>query len=279
MNTKFREALEATQGSKTILNHLKRHFVGILCEYEDAEGPKSKVFSSFVLSVNDCWFLITAGHCVVNMKTALKHDGWKYFRVSLLDAGSSPVSFVPQPFPRDQINNAFDMDEKGIDFGVIPIPELVKLAMEKNGIEPLDEKAWKHRPPFEAKDFYLLGVPDEFVAPVIEAGGHSGVDILTCLNRLKILEARPQDIREEQGLNFFAKVELDSYQSDITGMSGGPIFAIRRNSDNTLTYWLVAVQSRWVKTSRNIGAGLVYPLATTMEAILKELTENSLKEK
>ena len=53
--------------------------------------------------------------------------------------------------------------------------------------------------------------------------------------------------------------------TDIDGMSGGPIFAIKWIDSQNIRYWVVAVQSSWLRSERILAACPILPLVNAIE--------------
>jgi len=86
-------------------------------------------------------------------------------------------------------------------------------------------------------------------------------------------------MKEVAAERFYARVPLpigsadgrDISLTDIAGMSGGPVFAVAHDGKNTLRYWVVAVQSTWLKSSRILAACPIKPL---ISGILRSMDQH-----
>ena len=88
----------------------------------------------------------------------------------------------------------------------------------------------------------------------------------------------PESFRYEPD-RFFARVPVLASPNqdqgtieDIDGMSGGPVFAVQFTDAETLRYWVVAIQSKWLPDSRIIAACPIQPLA---DAISESIASHS----
>ena len=62
-----------------------------------------------------------------------------------------------------------------------------------------------------------------------------------------MIDKRPEEFPDTDTPLFYGCITLDESVTDIEGMSGGPIFGFYKNDKNELRYWLVALQSTWIK--------------------------------
>jgi len=199
------------------------------------------------MSVSGHWFLVTAGHCISTIEE-IQESGYEIENCQLVDSmRTGTVDQMPLPFVYDKSRTFRLSEDLALDFGVIYLSNYYRALLEMNGIKPLSETVWKKQP--ESVDFYkLLGVPSQLTKEV-----DSQVVFSTTLHPVERLSEKPEGFRHTDIPQFYGKVYLDDEVTSIEGMSGGPIFAFRRDSDG-LRYWLVAIQSRWLPESQSIAA-------------------------
>jgi hypothetical protein len=89
---------------------------------------------------------------------------------------------------------------------------------------------------------------------------HDPTPTLIPLTRLDEL---PEGVAATSYPRFVAKIYDNVEFPDIDGMSGGPIFGVGKSSDGKDRYWIVAVQSSWLK-SRRITFGCPLPVFAQM---------------
>jgi hypothetical protein len=128
--------------------------------------------------------------------------------------------------------------------------------------------------------YKMLGVPTHLCQFSISPGGEFSGGIQTVMIALERID--PSSIPNPLPDGWFVgrlypEVKID----DIAGMSGGPIYGFRKNDDGQWVYHVVALQSRWRKTSRVI-FGCPVPLFAewmhkTLEMIIQD-TEKASKE-
>ena len=68
------------------------------------------------------------------------------------------------------------------------------------------------------------------------------------------LDHRPEGFPKTDIPLFYGRAVLDTKITNIEGMSGGPIFGFYKNEKNELRYWLIALQSTWLKNAHIIKA-------------------------
>ena len=82
----------------------------------------------------------------------------------------------------------------------------------------------------------------------------------------------PENIKKTKYPRFVGQLKKDISINSIVGMSGGPIFGFNLNPP--IRYWVVAIQSSWLK-DRRITFGCPLPVLANL---LTEWTEEVLKE-
>ncbi len=226
---------------------------------DTASEKVGKVYSAFVLSVNEVWFLVTAGHCLRDIEGYL-HTGWEIKTCLLLDGLSSEakdgnalvfdyMSGAPSPI-RDET--------KGLDYGIILLRPYYVHLLKANGIVAFDENAWL-TPPSKADSYFMLGLPDEFQ----DVSSNQG-RIQPAL--IKLEPTIPPKALIKQLDRFYAHIVNPEEPKSIVGMSGAPIIAINESGD----YWLVAVQSTWLSSTRTIAGCRTRGLCLALDALMKK---------
>lgn len=233
-----------------IVKYFSRHLVPISVTFE-RDGNKLVIFiTSFVLSVRDQWILVTAGHWDDEIDRLLS-EGYKIIRSYLIDSlGSDAKHLEPIPLDFNPGRIIRLAREPEFDYGVMPLSQYYRDLLENNGVKALDEEVWKKQP--ASCDFYkLLGIPSMLVTPD-EDTGYSSVGIT--LIDLERVEQRPDGFPDTDIPLFYGRIELGKGIMDIRGMSGGPIFGFQISDDEQLRYWLIALQSTWLPSSRYVKA-------------------------
>src|SRR5438128_578352 len=96
-----------------------QHMVALNIAWETPDGARHReVYSCFVLEVRGEWFLVTAGHSLADLYSALPTYRW--IECSLFDAWHEKANRIPVPFPLLGARH-FVVDEDGLDLGLIHI--------------------------------------------------------------------------------------------------------------------------------------------------------------
>ncbi len=247
-----------------LVGFFNKHLVPIYFTCQKDNDIQNFVVTSFVLSIDSQWFLITAGHCISEIEKLIKIHGYKINSCSLIDSlGLDARHFEPIPF--DYITSKpVCLSENGdFDYGVIFLSSYYKKLLELNHIQPLNEEVWKKQ---SAKiDFYMLiGIPYKLIKVT-----PNNLEIKTTLHEVKLIDKRPEEFPDTDTPLFYGCITLDESVTDIEGMSGGPIFGFYKNDKNELRYWLVALQSTWIKKFKFIKACPTNLLGKFLEEMLR----------
>jgi hypothetical protein len=232
-----------------LVSFFHRHVVPVFFTLQKGEDIQNFVVSTFVLSVADQWFLITAGHCIRDIETLMDHDGYKITRCHLIDSlGLGATHSEPIPFVYEDAYPTCLSDDYAFDYGVIMVSPYYKQLLQANNIKAITEEAWKKQP--TKIDFYwLLGIPAELVKVNSE-----DIEIAPSFHSVKPVDQKPEGFTEVDAPLFYGRIVLGEGISSIKGMSGGPLFAFSENERGELRYWLIALQSRWLPESHYIAA-------------------------
>jgi hypothetical protein len=237
---------------EAIIRFLQKHSVPMHFSFETPEHkPANLIITTFVLSVQDEWFLITAGHCIDKVNLALRNYGYTLKGCVLLDSTGEgakhiePPSFLYEPSKVLSLN-----DEFGLDYGIIKLARYYKELLQANNIVALSEDVWRHQPaPPQISFHYLLGIPEESTQFEAEA-----VWIAPTMLPITVLTERPAAFEAVDKPLFYGHITLGEELNSIEGMSGGPIFAFSITEQKQLRYWLVGLQSSWLPNSHYIAA-------------------------
>jgi hypothetical protein len=224
------------------------------------------VFSTFVISIEDGWFLITAGHCLKEIEDILK-AGYFIEKGELLDfvnINSTYSHSVPFNF---EASFSGHMGDNKYDYGIIYLEDHYKRLLEANGVKALDEEVWEKQP--DDPDFYLLlGVPGQLTEVTEDK-----ITITTALYSVTKCEKTPEEFEKTDAPTFYGKIHLDDNSLSIKGMSGGPLFSFKSTDSGELKYWLCAVQSRWIQPKKLIAACLTTPFISFVKSTINDFRE------
>jgi len=241
-----------------------QHVVGLLLQDERRENLN--LVTTFVVSVSDIWFLVTAGHVLADVQ----RDRSGEIKGRLIDStGLEPKYGMAIPFDFDSASPIIFGDDTSFDYAVIPLRPYYRSLLTKNGIVPLDERAWA-KPPLNPDYYLLAGFPSELVD--VPQTPQDWDDLVVCCtaHSLEQLPDAPHGFGEKTGPRAYFRIALGSDLESILGLSGSPVFALSGN-ESALRYWLVGVQSSWVRSSRSIAVCPVQPLLGYLQDRLRNL--------
>jgi len=247
-----------------IAGYFNQHCVPLYVHFNKGKENHHYVFSTFIISITNEWFMVTAGHCLREIEK-IKNVGYSIVRASLIDFGGiNSRHFQPIPFDFEDSHNAHLGDDK-YDYGIIYISNYYRRLMESNNIIALNEEVWEKQPK-DPDFYYLLGVPDQ-LTEVTE----NEKRITTTIYLVTKCDSVPDDFEKTDAPTFYGKVHLDGKVSSIAGMSGGPLLSFKRTESGDLKYWLCAVQSRWIPSKKLIAACLMKPFASLVRERMREV--------
>jgi len=249
-----------------IVGFFSKHMVPMLFSMRSASHKLQFAVTSFVLSVEDRWFLITAGHCLRDIQTRMTNDGYEITSCALVDSSGLGASFrEPIPFAYMHAQPHHIIQGYELDYGVVPLSQYYRGLLEANKIEALNEEVWDKQPP--RVEFYkLIGVPAQ-----LSVAWEHAFQLITTLHEVEPLATIPPGLQPTNTPLFYGRIVLGAGLTDIQGMSGSPIFAFSDDPDRGLRYWLVAVQSHWIPSS---GVIIGCPMRTLGQFLRSLITQS-----
>ncbi|KUM25906.1 hypothetical protein AU467_23965 [Mesorhizobium loti] len=242
-------AISASPTRKTALDFFGRHLIALCVSYRDradtAAGlqPRVAVFSGTLFEFRGTVSILTAGHILRWIERMEKSSEIEILGASIADVFSADIK-CDHPIPLDlkgAIRNY--VDEAGLDFGLILLrPYYVRL-LAFNGTKAIGEEVWAPRPDVNFGAHFILGLPAEIQSQRISDEGNIA---------LSPILLRVRELNEDGGADFprFVGQIDDMPLQSIEGMSGGPIIGFDLSSPDR--YWIVALQSAWLPTSRKV---------------------------
>jgi len=165
-----------------------------------------------------------------------------------------------QPIPFDYLGaapTAMFQDEKN-DYGLLYVDDHDRRLLQANGIEPITEVAWDCNL-VEPDGFFLIGIPGQLTTAAPDLAC-----VTTVLLGVKALAVRPPCFDVTDAMRWYGEVLMPRGLRSLEGMSGGPIFAIKRVEGGALKYWLHGIQSAQsprFPSEPYVAANLARPLA------------------
>jgi hypothetical protein len=230
-----------------------RHLTPVSLSLRRGSEERRALFTAFMLSVNDQWFLMTAGHCITAVQQA-REQGFKIAQCNLLDSmGPNPRFEGPVPFNWDDANPISDRKHPDHDYGILTSHPLLRRVLEENGVIAFTEAFWDHGIE-EFETYHLIGIPEQWLIPT----GRGRMNITTMIARLE--RTCQGDFPDTDAPMFYGRLRQDPL-TDLCGMSGGPILGFKTAENGSQHYFLVAMQSSKLGGDRDISGMLMAPLA------------------
>jgi hypothetical protein len=206
---------------RVMLRHLMRHVVPIYFEFTKGRELHKQLITTFVISINGRWLLMTAGHCITEVQH-YRDNGYVISRCNLIDSlGVGATYKDPVPLDYDDSKPTALCSNPTWDYGVIIPRRNTCLLMQANGVVPMS-KDWWNREDDVAEAYWMLGIPAE---QVVHSGkmGQAGLTFA----RLEEIEDRPEGFPETDAPMFYGSL-LKNPLSSLKGFSGSPIFSFAR---------------------------------------------------
>lgn len=264
------------------LRHLHRHFINLMC-FDRGElalstnqgQPAIYNFSAFIVEISDRWFGITAGHIFRTLEKAVEAGSiltdWQI--------DDSLVSSKPQmayriPFDIDK-DVAYFYDEgstgelSGIDYAYFELNPLARIAIAAEGVSPIPQTIWEAQDVAEFSLWLLVGTPYE-LAHLAHGEPFVKHHVTVLLERVHEL---PAGLADTHYRRLYAKIDFDSIgdngRFDIQGMSGGPIFGLKPDTNsNTYDYRLIGIQSAWNERD-HVALCAAYPFLYALKSAIE----------
>jgi hypothetical protein len=240
-----------------------KHFISLSC-VQIVDGRRIPVVSSgFLFDAKGAWFFVTAGHVLREIALAL--DSGSEFDIWRLDDQASGNKKQMPAIPYDfDINKWVVIEDKtiGLDYAVLYLEDIYVRQLESGGAEPIRKNAWGDY--IQNHDHWvLIGIPSESVH-------YDGSNTMTAkFSVIPVKESESPPSEKKPSVNrFYAKLVDMGNVTDISGMSGGPIFSLKK-IDNTWFYQVIGVQSGWYRQSKIIYACPVKALFEEIEEIVQ----------
>jgi hypothetical protein len=242
-------------GDDPVVRYFAKHLVALTGFYRYTDDPVGQpqfcFFSGTLMSFPGIWFFVTAGHALKETDEKLATGKIVMLRWRLndnfakWDGKDQGIPFIYADLPRCYIYD----ETEGLDFGLIPIIPHYRRLLEANGMSAVAEEHWIHQHEVEFDRFMMLGIPEE-ATETHQLVAEKGVRAIVNATLIPVQAiAHPKDIPAPSRPWFVGQISKDRAPKSIVGMSGGPIFGIKK-IDGDERYWVVAIQSWWDKKRR-----------------------------
>jgi hypothetical protein len=244
-----------------------QHVVPIQLRFRRDKETKHRIITSFVMSVQEQWLLVTAGHCIRDVRQN-EASGWALDRTLLIDSiGMQAKHDHPVPFDWRSALPSVPFEDEANDFGLLLVDDFTRRQLEVNGVRAITEQAWDFEPG-DAFAYLMVGAPSTLAQPAEPISRLTAVVAV-----VRAADQRPADLEETEAERWYGFVGHPEGLSDIDGMSGGPILGLRKNEAGELKYWLHAIQSAWHRPSRAIAACPMRPLGRFLSEVIDGVHE------
>lgn len=243
------------------LHYFLRHVVVIYLRLAKGSDQRDIFLTGFVLSVHNCWLLMTAGHCITDIEKCRK-NGYEITAARLLDGLAANARFQDQPVPFDY-DSAKPMmigRHHTADYGVLFVPDNTRAQLEVSRFVALTEKWWE--PEVDRVDkFWMVGSPEVG----IEQLGPDRFNVMSIAMPLVEEKERPEGFEEPELPAFYGRL-LENPLPSLKGLSGAPIFAITSEGEQA-RYSLYAMQVSALRGGKHISGMFIRPLAKLLQEV------------
>jgi hypothetical protein len=254
--------------TRRVASTVGKHFVTLSCVQHPRFDvpPKTLVFSGFVIDVEGEWFYVTAGHILRNIVTALAAGSsfsvWRFGDQTAGDLFKGVA--VPYDFDAETWLVLHDQ-ELGLDYATVHVGDFYRRQLEAGGVTAIGREAWSdHVTEFD--HWALVGIPSETV-------DYDGETIITARVVITPLvpAAEPPFAGKKVQNQFYAKPlnGSDAFFKDADGFSGGPVFALKKVSNNW-RYGVIGVQSAWYRSTGTLAICPFSSLGFALEEVVAE---------
>lgn len=252
-----------------------RHLVAlcVVTRYQD-ENPRFNAYSGTLIRIDGTLLWLTAGHVIRHLEEALGDDRVSIDSAVFADAfGKSFRSEQPVPIDLRASQRFYrDDDDLGLDFGVVIIHPHHERLLAANGVMTLEDKNWIRQHNVEFSIYWLLGLPAEYSTEFLPRNGAATVS-----PTMIALRAVEEDVEAPCPTfpRLITEINGPIPLENIRGMSGGPVFGFAMR-ENGLHYWVVAIQSTWLRQSKRLFACPLPIIAPMLKAWIGELAAKPL---
>jgi hypothetical protein len=248
-----------------LIKWFRWHLVGLFIRGTIDSESSVHYYSGFLLIYKDQLLWVTAGHVVRDVSILLNSPNFKLEELIWMDSYDDHKIPVGQAFEKKPKTHSWlDSD---VDFGVVVFGMLDRASLLANDkIRPLPVSIETDGSPASIAGHYVIGFPEELTEHTQyqthdKKLHHSLTANLACLPIQRV--DPPNDPHRHTFWNhidtFYGRIlpfiDLADYKvRDITGMSGSPVISFKWDNNNELRYWLVGVQSTWLKSIETIRA-------------------------
>lgn len=240
---------------------IQKHILSLSVAYLIKGIPKTCWISGFLVHTKGLLIWMTAGHVLKELEKLLQSNEVNGIKARWIDnCPKKEAQFIPCDY---QSLRRTPIEVEGYDFGIVLLSRFYAdpiLKVKEN--VPLTESHWRLDDGFEAEGYYLVGLPQEFteLKQISDDSERyefrsSGTVVSIPLTKEDRTIHQSEDDFGKHEYNFYGRVfpiknDDGNFLTDISGMSGGPIFGIRNIDENKFEYRIIALQSCWLPQSK-----------------------------
>lgn len=254
-----------TKTSREWVQLLNKHVVLLYIRYQVNDQPVECTVTCFIISVDNRWYLVTAAHCLSDLKTIATDSNYKIIQCRLFDDPDIPPKtqhHLPFELGFHQLV-ILDPNDPLMDIGLIPLKDLDVANLKAVGARPIELLDNAPITTWIPQGHLLIGAPYETFQSVRERGTTS-IDLAILPLRVHEIDPRITNFETKSPRGFYGAIEKPAEIESIEGMSGGPIFAVGLDENGNLVYRVEAIQSTWRKSDKHIIGPRIAPLATSL---------------
>jgi hypothetical protein len=243
--------------TQQFFENARQHFVTLSCVQRphDKSEDKPLIFSGFLIEIENIWLYVTAGHILRDIRKAIE-AGSEFETWRLADKAAIPYAFDLEKWL------VIEEEKLGLDYAAVWLDPLYCRQLEAGGTVPIPKVAWGDHV-IEYDHVVIVGVPSETVK-------YDQQNILT--GRIVLMPLKKAEAPERAGRKaenqFYAKLKESGDVKDIVGMSGGPVFALKK-MDGEWRYVVIGVQSGWYSSSQIIAVCPFSPFGVVLEKAIE----------
>jgi hypothetical protein len=261
-----------TEFTENVFRAVGPHFVNLSCvRYQPGnEEGHLFVFSGFLVDAGGLLFFLTAGHIIRDIREALdngaKFDVWRFDDSTAHSGEQMPA--IPYDFDPERWLT-IENEDIGLDYAALPLQDIYCQLLDAGGARPIGKVAWGDH--LQEHDHWaLIGIPSE----TVEYDKETRITGKVVLLPLEPAET-PQEAGGKSENQFYARLTSMGNVQDIDGLSGGPIFSLKKTEEGW-RYCLIGVQSGWYRKIRTTSACPITSLLVELEKLVESLRERTI---
>jgi len=263
---------------------IQKHIMLLNIAYLSENIIKVCWVSGFLVQTKGFLIWMTAGHVLKTLDELFQNNKVSGIKIRWIDNCSIKDAHA---ITCDYTNICkFSIDVEGYDFGIVILRKFYadQILKVKENV-PLTEAHWRLDNGFEPEGFYLVGIPEEFTeSRQITTSTElyvksSGTLVSVPLTKEDPIIHQLEDDFWQHENNFYGQIhpikdDKGNLLTNISGMSGGPIFGVCKIDENKYEYRIIALQSGWLQRKFTRGTRFDKIIEPLNNAIQKVISAN-----